>query len=116
MVVIPPGEFLMGATPAESGGQFLEVPKHRVSIRQAFALGKYEVTFAQWDTCVADRGCSHRPDDEHWGRDARPVMRVSWMDAQEYLRWLSRMNGTADRLTSEAEWEYAARAGTTTER
>ena len=116
MVVIPPGEFLMGATPAESGGQFLEVPKHRVSIRQAFALGKYEVTFAQWDTCVADRGCSHRPDDEHWGRDARPVMRVSWTDAQEYLRWLSRMNGTAYRLPSEAEWEYAARAGTTTER
>jgi formylglycine-generating enzyme required for sulfatase activity len=106
MVVVPAGSFQMG-------GEF-EKPVHQVSI-EAFAVGKYEVTFAAWDACVAAGGCSHHPDDKGWGRGNSPVMNVSWDDAQEYVAWLSRKTGKSYRLPSEAEWEYAARGGTTTD-
>jgi formylglycine-generating enzyme required for sulfatase activity len=70
------------------------------------------VTFAEWDMCVSAGGCTHTPDDERWGRDNRPVMNVSWDDiSKEYLPWLSRKTSKTYRLLSEAEWEYAARAG-----
>ena len=114
MVVIPAGSFMMGSPTSEKLRFRSEGPQHRVTIPGAFALGKYEVTFAEWDACVRAGGCSHRPEDKGWGRGNRPVMNVSWDDAKQYVRWLARKTGRDYRLPSEAEWEYAARAGTTT--
>ncbi len=113
MVTIPAGSFLMGSPFAEEGRDDDEGPQHRVAIAQPFAVGKYEVTFAEWDGCHSAGGCSHNPDDRGWGRGNRPVIRVNWEDAQEYVRWLSKETGKEYRLLTEAEWEYAARAGTT---
>ena len=114
VVVVPPGKFIMGSPAAEKGHAEDEGPQHAVTIAQPFAVSKYEVTFDEWDACVAAGGCSRKPEDRGWGRGRQPVIKVSWEDAQTYVAWLSNKTGKPYRLLSEAEWEYAARAGTTT--
>jgi formylglycine-generating enzyme required for sulfatase activity len=113
MVVVPAGEFTMGSPATEKGRYGNEGPQHSVAIPRPFAVSKSEVTFADWDACVAVGGCPHegRASDTAWGRGRQPVIYVSWDDAQAYVAWLSRMTGKTYRLLTEAEWEYAARAG-----
>lgn len=115
LVVIPPSAFTMGSPASEAGRGSFEDPRHRVTIARAFALGKYDVTFDEWDACTADGGCNgYRPPDEGWGQGSRPVINVSWDDAQSYIGWLTRKTGRHYRLPTESEWEYAARAGSPT--
>jgi formylglycine-generating enzyme required for sulfatase activity len=115
LVMIPAGSFVMGSPINERGREDNEGPQRIVTISRSFALGQTTVTFAEWDACVAAGGCNgYRPEDTGWGRGKRPVISVNWVDAQSYVRWLSRKTGKTYRLPSEAEWEYAARAGTTT--
>jgi formylglycine-generating enzyme required for sulfatase activity len=109
MVVVPAGEFMMGS----NDGNPDEKPVHKVTIRAPFAVGKFEVTFVEWEACVAGGGCTNSGD-EGWGKGRRPVINVSWYDVKDYVLWLSRRTGKNYRLLSEAEWEYAARAGSTT--
>ena len=116
MIVVPSGSFTMGSPTSEARRREYEGPQHRVTIREPFAVGVYEVTFAEWDACVRDRGCGHRTDDEGRGRGRRPVDKLSWEDVRAYVGWLSQTTGKEYRLLSEAEWEYVARAGTRTAR
>ena len=83
----------------------------RIGFERPFYIGRFEVTFAQWDYCHRAGGCVHHPDDRGWGRADRPVIDVSWDDITQYLQWLSEVTGEQYRLPSEDEWEYAARAG-----
>ena len=112
MVVIPAGKFRMGDLSGR-GYRSNEKPVHDVRIARPFAMGKYEVTFAEYDHFAQATGMRN-PDDEGYGRGNHPVIRVSWEDAQAYAEWLSKETGKRYRLPSEAEWEYAARAGSTT--
>jgi len=111
MVDIPAGSFVQGSPPDEPESDSDERPQRTVNV-PAFAIGQTEVTFDEWDACVADGGCSYNPSDS-WGRGDQPVIRVNWHDAQEYVAWLSSKTGHDYRLPSESEWEYATRAGTT---
>jgi formylglycine-generating enzyme required for sulfatase activity len=116
MMVVPAGEYMMGSPAQEAGRGTDEGPVHKVSIQRPFAIGGYEVTFVEWEACVKGGGCTSNPNpsDSDGGRGRRPVINVSWHDAQEYVAWLSRQSGKTYRLPSEAEWEYAARASSTT--
>ncbi len=127
MVTVPAGRFLMGSPADERERRRFEGPRHWVDIARPFAVGRYEVTFDEWDACVEAGGCpGHRrwhkgwrrlgADDEGWGRGRRPAIKASWNDAKAYVAWLTTRTGRRYRLLSEAEWEYVARAGTTTAR
>jgi formylglycine-generating enzyme required for sulfatase activity len=114
MIVVPAGSFVMGSPPSEKEHSPREA-QHQVTIAKAFAVSKYQLTFDEWDTCVAYEGCNgQRLSDSSWGRGGRPVINVLWDDAQQYVAWLSRVTGKAYRLLTEAEYEYATRAGTKT--
>jgi formylglycine-generating enzyme required for sulfatase activity len=113
MIVLPAGSFVMGSSANEEGRNREEGPQRSVAIAKPFAVGMFAVTFDELDACGADGGCNgYRPDDRGWGRGERPVINVSWDDATAYVAWLSRKTGKAYRLLTEAEREYAARAGT----
>lgn len=109
MVVVPTGRFLMGS-PAGKGADD-EHPQHAVTIARALAIGKFEVTFDEFDACAELGGGCTRPYDYGWGRGNRPAVSVSWDEAQKYLAWLSKETGKQYRLLSESEYEYAARGG-----
>jgi formylglycine-generating enzyme required for sulfatase activity len=113
IVVMPAGRFMMGS-PANEPQRLNSETQVQVSITAPFAVGKYAVTFDEWDACVADGGCiGYKPDDNGWGRGKRPVIGVNWDNAKAYTSWLSRKTGKIYRLLSEAEREYVTRAGTT---
>ncbi len=112
MIKIPGGEFTMGSPENEEGRHGNEGPRHRVNL-SPFAMGKYEVTFEEYDH-FAEATDREKPPDEGWGRGNRPVINVSWHDAKAYAAWLAEETGEPYRLPTEAEWEYAARAGTET--
>ncbi len=117
MVVVPAGSFRMGDL--NGGFDVDEKPVHTVTIAEPFAVGRFEVTWAEWEACIRDGGCSNSgPDgdggDKGWGKGKRPVINVSWEDVQSYIGWLSRKTSKNYRLLSEVEWEYVTRAGSTT--
>jgi formylglycine-generating enzyme required for sulfatase activity len=113
MVVVPAGAFIMGSPASEPGRDDSEQPQHRVAFAAPFAVARFDVTFADWDACVAYGDCP-RVSDSAFGRGRQPVINVTWDDARRYAAWLARMTGKPYRLLSEAEFEYAARAGTQT--
>jgi formylglycine-generating enzyme required for sulfatase activity len=124
MIVVPAGRFLMdspdgGFWSVVTGwlggqGSDSERPQHEVTITKPFAVAKFALTFDEWDACAVRGGCRRDVSDEGWGRGRRPAINVSWDDAQAYVKWLSSITGKHYRLLSEAEWEYAARAGSQT--
>ena len=112
MIVVPAGRLWMGSPKGQ--GDDDEHPQRLVTIARHLAVAKFALTFEEWDACAALGGC--RPDvgDSGWGRGRRPAINVSWDDAQAYVKWLSGITGKPYRLLSEAEYEYAARAGSQT--
>ena len=114
MVVLPTGSFQMGSPATEIGRFRNEEPVHTVTISKRIAMGRYEVTFAEYDRFADADSSRSRPADQGWGRGSQPVINVSQEDAQAYATWLSAQTGQRYRLPSESEWEYAARAGTRT--
>ncbi len=114
MVVVPAGSFMMGSTSSETGRKYNELPYHKVRIRKPFAVGRFELTFSEYDMCVQLKGCPYAIPDEGWGRGQKPAINLSWNYAKSYVKWLSGVTGKPYRLLSESEWEYVARAGSDT--
>ena len=109
MVRVPAGSFEMGSARGEPGREGDEAPRHNVRIARAFYVSKYEITEAQWRACVAEQACAPL---RHALGDSYPVTNIGWQEANAYVEWLSSRTGKSYRLLTEAEWEYAARAGT----
>src|SRR5262249_29893519 len=105
-------KFMMGTPENEEGRFDDESPRHPVTIKTPFAVGKFAVTFDEWDACVAAAACPKVS--AYWGGGRMPVVNVTWEEAKQYVRWLSWLTGKEYRLLSEAEREYVTRAGTTT--
>jgi len=115
MIRLPLGSFTMGSSWFDRDSQSDERPRVEVTLSRPVAIGRTEVTFLQWEACVLAGGCGGRqPDDSGFGRGFRPVIDVDWHDAQAYVAWLRQSTGKPYRLPTEAEWEYACHAGTTT--
>jgi formylglycine-generating enzyme required for sulfatase activity len=113
MVAVPAGTFLMGSPPSEPGREADEGPQQQIVLGRPFAVGRSAVTFSEWNACVAEGGCNaYRPGDYGWGGGKRPVINISWNDAQAYVKWLSAKTGAPYRLLSEAEREYVTRGCT----
>jgi formylglycine-generating enzyme required for sulfatase activity len=111
MVVLPAGSFVMG----DARGPTTARSPVAVTLSRPFAMARTETTWDQWAACVADGGCVGGQDDHGWGKGSRPVVNVTWDQARDYAAWLSAKTGARYRLPTEAEWEYAARAGTTSD-
>ncbi|MEQ8322775.1 MAG: formylglycine-generating enzyme family protein [Rhodospirillales bacterium] len=107
MVVVPPGLFVMGSKLHKS-----EMPTRVVRFRKPFAIGRFETLHANWQACLDAGGCTHKPDDHKWGTERKPVINISHDMVHGYADWLTKTTGKKYRLPSEAEWEYAAKAGT----
>ena len=110
-VVLPPGSVRVGAHPLDADAQPDEHPAFTGWLSQPLAISTTPVTFDQWDACRAEGGTRYRPSDANWGRGTRPVVNVSWYDAEEYCGWLGRKLGCTVRMPTEAEWEHACWAG-----
>ena len=114
LVVVPRGQFVAGS-PANEPGRSPREAMNRVKIAKPFAVGRFAVSFDDWDACTADGGCNnYQPPDDGFGRGRNPVIRVNWFDAVAYTEWLSQKTGQVYRLLSSVEREYVTRAGTET--
>lgn len=112
LVVLPTGTFLMGSPPDDPDAYPEEKPQHSVQIKHHLAIGKFPITFEEYDF-FCEATSRQKPSDEGWRRGRHPVINVGWHDAREYVQWLSGVTKQPYRLPSEAEWEYACRSGTT---